>query len=239
MMLTVYAHRGLHVKERENTVGAFAAAVELGVDGVELDVRRTGDGVLVVHHDATIGKLSIHGALQKDLPPYVPTLDEAMAACQGVLVNVEIKNERGRHEPTYDDSGDFARQVVTRLREIHWSERVIISSFDLATCAFVRSFDEEIRVGWLLRDGDIAGAMTQAHVLGFNALHTHFKTLSAELMVLAHELSLEVNTWTVNATRDIKQMLELGVNAIITDEPALVQALVHEASPEKRPPGMQ
>jgi glycerophosphoryl diester phosphodiesterase len=231
-MLSVYAHRGLHVKERENTIGAFAAAVALGVDGVELDVRRTSDAVLVVHHDPTIGKISISEALQRDLPAYVPTLDEAMAACEGVLVNVEIKNERGRHEPVYDDTGEFARQVVTQLLEIHWSERVIISSFDLATCAIVRSFDEEIRVGWLLRDGDIAGAMTQAHELGFNAVNTHFKTLSADLMVLAHDLSLEVNTWTVNATRDIKRMLEFGVNGIITDEPALVRELVDRVSPE-------
>src|SRR5271155_5597270 len=102
-MLSVYAHRGLHDKERENTVGAFTAAVALGVDGVELDVRRTGDGVLVVHHDPTIGRLGIAEALQRDLPTYVPTLDEAMKACEGVLVNVEIKNERGRHEPAYDD----------------------------------------------------------------------------------------------------------------------------------------
>jgi glycerophosphoryl diester phosphodiesterase len=231
-MLSVYAHRGLHDKERENTVGAFVAAVALGVDGVELDVRRTGDGVLVVHHDPAIGRIAIGDTLSKDLPDYVPTLDEAMRACEGVLVNVEIKNERGRREPTYDDTGGFARQVVNRLREIHWSERVIISSFDLATCAVVRSVDEEIRVGWLLRDDDIAGAMTQAHVLGFNAVNTHFKTLSAELMVRARELSLEVNTWTVNATRDIKKMFELGVDGIITDEPALVRALVDQASPE-------
>jgi len=230
-VLDVYAHRGLHLSQRENTVGAFRAAVAVGVDGVELDVRRSADGELVVHHDPAIGPLVIGESLRRSLPDYVPTLDEAMDACEGVLVNVEIKNEEGPHE-IYDDSGELARQVVTRLHEINWADRVIISSFDLATCAVVRSFDEGIQVGWLLRSGDIAKAMTQAHVLGFNAVHTHFKTLSAPLMAMARGLDLKVNTWTVNATRDIKKMSELGVNAIITDDPVLVQRLVHQVAPQ-------
>jgi len=237
-VIAVYAHRGLHTVERENTVQAFAAAVALGVDGVELDVRRCVDGTLVVHHDPDIGSLLIAASPRDALPAYVPTLDEAMGACDGVLVNVEIKNERGRRE-AYDETGSLARQVVTRLREIDWAPRVIVSCFDLATCAVVRSFDEQIRVGWLVRDGDIADAMTKAHVLGLDAIHTHFKTLSASTMALARELDLEVNTWTVNATKDISAMRDYGVNAIITDHPALVLKLVRSTSPEVGPAAMQ
>lgn len=231
-MLDIYAHRGLHTIERENTIGAFRAAVALGVDGVELDVRRTGDGVLVVHHDPAIGRRPLAETRRRELPDYVATLEEAMGACEGVLVNVEIKNERSPHEPTYDESGDFARQVVTELNEIGWTQRVIISSFDLTTCAVVRAFDEEIEVGWLVRDGEIAGVMTRAHILGFDAVHANFKTLSVKAMAQAKELALDVNTWTVNARRDIKKMLALGVNAIISDDPALVRDLVRQASSE-------
>ena len=67
-MPEIFAHRGLHVTERENTIGAFEAAVALGVDGVELDVRRTRDGVLVVHHDGHIGHLVIVDSLASELP---------------------------------------------------------------------------------------------------------------------------------------------------------------------------
>ena len=67
-MPEIFAHRGLHISERENTIGAFKAAVALGVDGVELDARHTRDGVLVVHHDAHIGDLIIVDSLASELP---------------------------------------------------------------------------------------------------------------------------------------------------------------------------
>jgi glycerophosphoryl diester phosphodiesterase len=216
----------LHTKERENTVAAFLDARAQGVDGIELDVRRTVDGALVVHHGATCNGMDISETRQRELPDYVPTLDDAMEACEGVLVNVEIKNSRDRSETTYDQTGDFARQVVRHLQEINWSDRVIISSFDQATCATARSFDAEIEVGWLLWKVDLAGAMTQAHVLGFTAVHPHYKALNAEAMTLAGELDLDVNTWTVNSRKSLEAMVGLGVNCIITDEPARAMALV-------------
>ena len=112
------AHRGLHVVERENTVAAFRAAVLAGVDGVELDVRRTLDGALVVHHDPSVEGAVVAESLSGDLAPYVPTLDEALGALDGTFVNVEIKNIRHPSEPTYDESGEFAAQVVSYLRDV-------------------------------------------------------------------------------------------------------------------------
>ena len=101
-MIYIYAHRGLHVEERENTVAAFLAAGRLGVDGVEFDVRRTVDGALVVHHGSACGSLDISETRQRELPDYLPTLDAALAACEGMKVNVEIKNSRDRSESTYE-----------------------------------------------------------------------------------------------------------------------------------------
>jgi glycerophosphoryl diester phosphodiesterase len=113
----VFAHRGLHATERENTVAAFLEARAAGADGVELDVRRTLDGALVVHHDAALADLGEIAALTcRDLPATVPTLAEAMTACDGLRVNVEIKN--GPDEPIYDPTGALAHQVVTALGEV-------------------------------------------------------------------------------------------------------------------------
>src|SRR5471032_1443931 len=87
------AHRGGRGPWRENTLEAFAGALRLGADGVELDVRRTSDGRLVVHHDAEItGVGAIHSLRASELPPWVPGLDEALATCAGATVNVEVKN---------------------------------------------------------------------------------------------------------------------------------------------------
>ena len=222
----IVAHRGLHVLERENTVAAFTAAVELGVDGVELDVRRTRDGAFVVHHDPIVDGLVISQSAAAQLPSYVPTLDDALEALIGVSVNVEIKNVRHPKEPTYDATGEFARVVVAHLRKIGWADSVIISCFDLATCAVVRSFDREIKVGWLLWLDAVSEAMLKAHVLGLDAVHPPFTRLGPSDMVRAGELGLDVNVWTVNAPADITAMAELGVTSIITDDPVLALSLV-------------
>jgi len=222
----VYAHRGLHLDHRENTLDAFRAAVALGVDGVELDVRRTSDGALVVHHDPTVDGLVIAESKWRELPDYIPTLDESMWALDGVHVNVEIKNYRDDREPTYDETGAFATQVVTFLHEAGWDESVIISCFDLETCVVVRALDSLMPVGWLLWGTDPHLALTQAHVLGLNAINPHFSQVDSSVMDQARELGLDVNVWTVNTAPDIEKMAEMGVSSIISDQPALVHELL-------------
>lgn len=213
---------------RENTLEAFRAAVDLGVDGVELDVRRTVDGALVVHHDPAVNGLIIAQSKWRELPEYIPTLDEAMWALDGVHVNVEIKNYRGEREPTYDDSGSFASHVVTFLHEAGWDESVIISCFDLETCVVVRSLDSLMPVGWLLWGESPHTALTQAHVLGLNAINPHFTQVDESVMDHARELGLSVNVWTVNAAADIQKMHQLDVSSIISDDPGLVKSVLAE-----------
>lgn len=227
-MTQVFAHRGLHHDFRENTLEAFRAAVALGVDGVELDVRRTNDGALVVHHDAVVNDLVIANAKWRELPDYVPTLDAAMAALDGVTVNVEIKNIRHDSEPTYDETGMFGAQVVTTLHELGWDDKVIISSFDLETCVVVRSLDSMMPIGWLLWDLDVHTAMTQAHVLGLNAVNPHFSQVDERVLDHARELGLQVNVWTVNKPADIKRMADLEVTTIISDNPAEVRQILSQ-----------
>ena len=121
-MSAIVAHRGLHVSERENTVAAFKAAVDLGVDGVELDVRRTRDGVLVVHHDAQVADLSSPRALRLNCPPTCPpsTRRSTRYAGGGQRGDKESPSEK---ESSYDATGAFAREVVTHLRASGWASR--------------------------------------------------------------------------------------------------------------------
>lgn len=225
-MVDVYAHRGLHLNEQENSLGAFCAAVALGVNGVELDVRRTLDGVLVIHHDPVIGALAISNTRHRDIAQDVATLEEAMDALRGVRVNVEIKNSKDPSEVTYDASGDLARQVVSYLRRSNWTNDCIISSFDLATCVSARAYDPEIRVGWLLWDIEPLRAIREAHEVGLQAIHPHFAVVTSEVVELARANELDVNVWTVNNADDMTAMVGLGVASIITDDPALALQIV-------------
>src|SRR4051794_5776874 len=92
----VLGHRGSSRRARENTLEAFALAREDGADGVELDVHRSRDGVLLVHHDADVeglGVLAEHDAgAVRSVFPWIPTLAEVLDECRGLLVNIEIKN---------------------------------------------------------------------------------------------------------------------------------------------------
>ncbi|MHB1251926.1 MAG: glycerophosphodiester phosphodiesterase [Acidimicrobiales bacterium] len=225
-MIDVYAHRGLHLVERENTTPAFLAAKALGVTGVELDVRRTLDMRLVVHHDPSVEGMVIAHTRREDLGAHVDDFEVVMEACRGMRVNVEIKNIQEPGEPTYDATGDFARQVVAYLHDSNWADSVIVSCFDEATSALVRSVDPDIEVGWLLWDVELTSAITQAYVLGLDAVHPHFSLVTSEVMDQARELGVAVNVWTVNNARDIKAMLDLGVSSIITDDPAAVLGMV-------------
>ena len=225
-MIQIYAHRGLHQNERENTVGAFRAAVAIGVDGVELDVRRTRDGVLVVNHDPVVDGAVVSLVDRSGVPEYVASLEEAMAALEGVRVNVEIKNIRDAREPTYDPSGEFAREVLAELDRLGWLDRVIISCFDEATCAQVRRFEPDVEVGWLLWGVDLSSALVRARALGLNAVHPHFSALSEPAMDQARELGLDVNVWTVNSSEEILRVASLGVSSIISDEPQLVRTVL-------------
>jgi glycerophosphoryl diester phosphodiesterase len=221
----VYAHRGAHLDTRENTLDSFREARALGVKGVELDVRRTLDGALVVHHDPVVELLVIAHSQARDLPGYVPHLDESLAELRGLRVNVEIKNSRDPSEPTYDESGSLVRDVLACIGAVEGSS-VLVSCFDRATCVRVRSADAEIEVAWLLSEGSLTDALDIAFNEHFNALNPHFSLVTAEDQQRAETLGLSLNVWTVNSARDLKAMGRAGVASVITDEPALALELL-------------
>ena len=116
--LFVLAHRGGRGPSaagvRENSLAAFHQAMREGADGVELDVRRTADGELVVVHDTEIpGVGPVHSARTGDLPGWLPTLAAALDACGDAIVDIEVKN--APTEPGFDPEQRVAREVVALL----------------------------------------------------------------------------------------------------------------------------
>jgi glycerophosphoryl diester phosphodiesterase len=184
----------------------------------------------VIHHDPSFDGTIIAHAKASDLPDFVPTLAEAMEVLRGTTVNVEIKNSRDPEEPTYDDTGSLVAQVLDCLHEADVISSVIVSCFDLRTCAQVRSYDIDVKVAWLVEDTDLSAALTQAHVLGFDAVNPYFSLVTPAARQLADELGLAINVWTVNAAADLRAMASLGVSSVITDEPALAIELLRGES---------
>ena len=222
----IYAHRGLHGRERENTTAAFVAALELGAHGVELDVRRTVEGVVVVHHDATVEGRRVALTPRRRLPSYVPTLSEVLRASGESAVNVELKNSPDEPEE-YDATGRFVHDVVETVLAAGAGARVLFSCFDRSTCLQLRVLDASLRVGWLLeRRAPIASSLEWASEVNLDAVHPHVSTTSLGVVARAHELGLGVNVWTVNSRRDLRAMVELAVDGVITDRPQRALGLV-------------
>lgn len=222
----VWAHRGASAAQPENTVAAFAAARDLGADGVELDVHRSADGHLVVHHDAdhpTLGVLArLDLARIRAEAPEVPTLEEALDACGTMTVNIEVKNLPV--DPDYDPDDRAAGQVAALVAERGLHGRVIVSSFNLETVDRVRRADPAVPTGLLTMGGfDPLAAVGIAHERGHVAIHPLFTELldgrGAAVCDRAHELGLAVNTWTVDDPARIVELAEVGVDAVITNVP--------------------
>jgi glycerophosphoryl diester phosphodiesterase len=234
-MSLVFAHRGCTEGFVENTLEAFAEARRLGADGVEFDVRRSADGALVVHHDAEVpGVGMIHETPVSELPGHVPLLGAVISVCEGIAMNVEIKNLPG--DPGHDPTGSLARAVAAELVEHGRVEGVIVSSFDAATIEAVQAAEPGLAVGWLLgRLADLDRARTLALERSYQALHPFHAGVGPEFVARCHEAGLAVNVWTPNDEGDLEAMFGAGADVIITDE--LRRALAMAAGRRGPDPG--
>jgi glycerophosphoryl diester phosphodiesterase len=223
-------HRGAPRDAVENTLNAFEEARAQGADGVELDVHRSADGTLVVHHDAGVdgfGILAEHDFAQiRAALPAIPRLDEVFDVCAGMLVNVEVKNSPPDADFDPEDRGAAAVVELVRARRLH--DSVLVSSFHLPTIDRVHALDPQIPTGYLVVVDPLPlVALEIAHDRGHRALHPHLAALGVAfapgVAARAAELGLDLNVWTVNEPAEIVRLAELGVHAVITDTPRLAR----------------
>jgi len=222
-VVTVYAHRGASAAERENTIAAFERARAMGADGVELDVRRSADGALVVYHDAHLADgRAIVELRAADLPPEVPLLDAALDACRGMVVNVEIKNLQG--DPDFDPDDSLVAPVLAACR----GHDVLVSSFNLFTIDRIRQADASVPTAFLAMvapDRDVAGRLVdRCRRHGHAVLHPHFLGVTEHLMDLCRSHGIAVNTWTVDDPEQMRRLAALGVDGVVTNVPDVALA---------------
>jgi glycerophosphoryl diester phosphodiesterase len=223
--MAVQAHRGSPDPDhgvRENTVEAFLRARELGADGVELDVRMTSDGGLAVHHDPVVeGVGAVCEVTAAELPSFVPLLPVVLELCDGLTMNIEIKNLPG--EPGFDPADVAAREVAELVVASGRASSVVISSFWPDTLEAVRNAQSDLATGLLLSSWfDPTEGVTAATSRGCTALHPHIDLVGAALVDQAHEVGLSVATWTVNDGTNLEHAAKAGVDTVITDDVRLV-----------------
>jgi glycerophosphoryl diester phosphodiesterase len=237
----VVAHRGASSIHPENTLQAFLAAVEIGADFIELDVRLTADGVAVVLHDFEVSRTTNGNGLvhemtlaqvkaldasgDRGLGLEVPTFEEVLRALSGRIgVDIEIKNLPG--EPAFDSPKEsIALECVRLIEETGFEGPVIASSFNWLPIERVREVAPELPTGFItsaLIDpwAALVYARTHGHDLILPQAPAIFEAGDAFLEA-AHEAGVRVGAWTVDDPQAVERLLSMGVDAIATNDPAM------------------
>jgi glycerophosphoryl diester phosphodiesterase len=236
----VFAHRGAKMVTPENTLPAFAEAIALGADGVELDVQCSKDGVLVVMHNFTVNETTSGQGRVADLtaaelgkldagshfsPKFsnvgVPTLEDVLTVTAGkIKLNIEIKTQ----DPM---GGREVEPLVELLRAGNLYEQVIVSSFNPVTLIKMRHVDPQVALGLLYWGQHLPAFLREiwlSSILRPEAFHPHHTLIDEEYMVWANAIPAAVNTWTVNDPDEALRLAALGVDTIITDVPDTILA---------------
>ena len=214
-MTLVIAHRGASRAAPENTIEAFERAVEMGADCVELDVRRTADDHLVVHHDAHLADgRAIRSTPSAELPGHVPDLAASLDACAGIAVNIEIKNDP--NDPDHDPTDWVVERIAHQLAP--GSGRWLVSSFRWETVVRCRELLPAARTAFLTLGAD-ADTIERTAAAGHQAIHPWDPVVDQAAIRGAHALGLAVNVWTCDDPDRMRELISWGVDGICTNVP--------------------
>jgi glycerophosphoryl diester phosphodiesterase len=222
--MLIYGHRGASHDVAENTIDAFREAAVQGADGVELDVRRTEDGVLVVHHDPDLPDGRRISQIPWDsVPATVPTLTSALEACRGMVVNVEIKH--GDDPAGFDEDRRLADQTLECWSRVADGPSILVSSFDVAVIDRIKAIDPSIPTGYLvLGVDDPYDAVARCVDGGHDAVHPWDPMIDAAVVDRTLAAGLSINVWTVDDPSRMLQLAAWGVSGVVTNRPGLARA---------------
>lgn len=226
----VIGHRGAPLVAPENTPASFAAAAAAGATWVELDVRRSADG-LVVAHDPCLADGTALVSLPTDRlrASGVWPLDEVLAGLpEGLGVDVELKNLPG--EPDYDEGHALADRAAAVMRDAARERPLMASSFNPATLLAFGAAAAEVPLG-LLHGATLRApaGLDLARELGARVLCPALAApdLDAALVSAAHDAGLGVLVWTVDDPAAALALAAIGVDALCTNDPAGLVAALH------------
>jgi len=230
--ILVIGHKGAGDIVPENTLKAFKKAIELNADYIEFDIHITKDNEIVIIHDAdTIRTAGTSGVIKnmtllevKELDvgegENIPTLNELIELAKGKIgLQIEIKAE------------GIVEHLPEILKRNDLDMSSIISSFSFEELLKLKKIEPTLKLGYLLPEPlqrpRLIKRLTQKAIdNNFYAVHPHFNVVNKDFVQFAHENKLKVNVWTVNDREIMKNLIEFGVDGIITDDISLANELL-------------
>ena len=230
----VIAHRGASAYRPENTLSAFALAIEQGADMIEIDLHRTLDDETVVAHSEDLARLGGVGEIAGNCATairsldagdgqVVPTLDEVLDQFGSrIAFNLEFKSGSNA------DYAGIEEAVFAAVESRGLTSSTLFSSFSDRILERLRARSARARIALLVYPATAERGIERALKLRAEALNPWFELVNSDLVRTAHEAGLAVGTFTVNTLDDMRRMLDLGVDGIFTNHPDRLRSLLDE-----------
>ncbi|AEM78512.1 glycerophosphodiester phosphodiesterase [Thermoanaerobacter wiegelii] len=228
----VIAHRGDSRNAPENTLASFKRALEMGADGIELDVQLTKDGQLVVIHDERVDRTTDGIGFVKDFTlkelkrldagikfdkkfagERIPTLYEVfeLIGHKNFIINIEIKSGVVLYP-------GIEEKLIKAIEDYDFEDRVVISSFNHYSLRDVKRMAPELKIGLLYQCGLVEPWHMAIRMKAYS-LHPFYFNIIPELVEGCKKNNIKLFPWTVDRKEDMEMMIKAGVDAIITDDP--------------------
>lgn len=221
-MFLKIGHRGARAYELENTLESFRKAIDLGVNALELDVRQSKDGKLIISHDDNLKKvfgkdLLVNEATLEELKQMtdnrVATLDEALHFIDRKVERILVELKESGYE----------KQVLEVIKKEKVEDRVIVVSFHEEALARMRKLDKRIETGLIY--AKFKNPVDTALKLNARYLLPLFRFVHTRDVEKAHKSDLKVIVWTINTKEEAKEYIAKGVDGIASDKPDIFEGI--------------
>ena len=241
--MIIIAHRGASAVAPENTLAAFKEAIRVGADMIELDVRLSRDGEVMVFHDQDLSRTTDgNGPVEKRIlaelrkldagswfsdefiEEGIPTLQEVIRTIfpSRVELCIEIKIDPGREELR----DKLVTDTLKIVEQTHFQDRTIIVSFDRKSIRLSKASCPEIRTGLIFNQEKVWAECAEEKYAGIDSLSVCWNIVTAPRVAAAHLAGRKVIAWTIDREKELYQVLPLTIDALASNNPGwLIGAL--------------
>lgn len=232
----VIAHRGASGELPENTLAAFERAIEMRADMIETDLHLTRDGVVVIHHDASLARLGGRGEIRDHDAASLFALDASLGrggfermptlldllSRYGERIEWNLELKVGERAP-YDG---LESVVLAEIEARGLLPRMLLSCFEDGVLERLRAASPSARLAVLVSARRPGRVLDRAARVGAEAVHPHVSLVDRAFVESAHAAGLAVYPYTANDRAEMVRLLDCGVDGVITNHPDRLRALV-------------
>lgn len=245
--MNIYAHRGNSGFFPENTLLSFKESLDLDIYGIELDVHKTKDGVIVVNHDETvernfngkgyIKKLTFdqirsldnnNQEFESNSQCKIPTLEEVLTLIKDTdfVLNIELKNNKVRYK-------NLEKDVIQMVKDFNMEDRVILSSFNARSLKKCNKIDPSIKTGYLINANTFKRKSFKKILktcIDYKCTYIHpsVDLVNKEFVEESQKRGLLVQVYTVNSITIMRKLIKLKVDGVFTNYPKIIRSIIED-----------